>query len=209
MFKDSFKEIKSEKLKSLLEMVNEKLDGSDIEIDKAKALWHPLPFYGGYQFSEIRVKGENPPRLVNVIAPIDNKKWNNQTVHILDGTNKVFYTLNNNLPITLNDETVHLYVKFFFQYVRGANGIFHVINNLDDVNWREQPALSGRKALEKMVSPLSIKDKNDNEYILQATIVFKDSLFKSDIIVKKNGVISLSNQEILVEDLPIADSNFI
>jgi hypothetical protein len=93
--------------------------------------------------------------------------------------------------------------------VRGAHGIFHVIHKLEDVNWREQPALSGRKALEKLITPMAIKDKSEDGYILNATIVFKDSLFKSDIAVKNNGMISLFNQEILVEDLPIADSNFV
>jgi len=208
MFKDSFKEMKPNKLESLLSIVNEKLDGSSIDPEKAKALWHPLPFYDGYQFSEIRLKGENPPRLANVIAPIDDKKWQNENVHVLDGSNKIFYELNESLPIILNDSTIHIYAQFFFSYVRGANGIFHIINSLDDVNWREQPALSGRKALEKMINPVLIKDKSDDGYVLSATIVFKDSLFKSDIIVKNNGMISLSNQEILVEDLPIANSNF-
>ena len=39
-------------------------------------------------------------------------------------------------------------------------------------------------------------------------MVFKDSLFKSEVEVKPSGLVSLSNEELLVEDLPVLDDTF-
>jgi len=208
MFKDSFKELKSAKIDDLLKIANSKIDGSDLDAQKTKALTHALPFYAGYQFIELKQLGESPSRIINIIAPLDSKKWAEDNLFILDGTNKALYALNQDHGILLDDQTVLIYAQFFFHYVHGANGVFQIINNLEDIQWHEEPAMSGRKALEKLIAPLSIKEKSDDGFVLIATIIFKNSFFKSDILIKKDGMISLSNQEILVEDLPIAEKVF-
>jgi len=205
MFKDAFKELNGKKIQKIIDILNPMLEASDFEVGKTKALTHPLPFYPTYQFVEIRQTNTNPLYKVNLILPMDDKKWDSKKTLILDGTNKPFYMLNKGLPISLNDENVLTYVQFFFEYVRGAQGKFQILSTLDDINWHEEPAPSGKKALAKMVSPLSIIEKNEEFYLLKASIVFKDSLFESDITVRNDGLITLSNQKILVEDLPIID----
>ena len=39
-------------------------------------------------------------------------------------------------------------------------------------------------------------------------MMFKDSLFKSDVTVQDNGVVSLQNEELLIEDMPVLDDTF-
>jgi hypothetical protein len=60
-----------------------------------------------------------------------------------------------------------------------------------------------------MVFPLTLKsEKQDDNFYLSASIIFKDSLFESDIMVSPQGDVSLSNQELLVEDIPVLDDTF-
>jgi len=209
MFKDSFKEVPVKKLEMLISILNGMIEGSPLEGGKAKALAHPLPFYDGYQFIEVRQASDNPPRKFNIIATIDQKSWQDGGIVMLDGSNAPLYALNKQVPIILNDENIQVYAQFFFGYVRGAQGIFQIINTIDDIHWHEAPALSGRKALEKMIEPISLVRQDEDSYQLKATIVFRDSLFSSDILVGHDGMISLTNQQILVEDLPISDQTLV
>lgn len=206
MFRDSFKELNTTKIGNLIEILNPLIDAPAFEVATAKALGHPLSFYPSYQFIEIRQTRTNPSYKLNLILPMDHKKWTAQNVHILDGTNKPFYRLNKDLPINITVDNIFTYVKFFFEYVRGAQGKFQILDTIDDIDWHEEPAPAGKKALSKMITPLMITEENNENYVLKAAIIFKDSLFESDVVVGKNGLITLSNQKILVEDLPVIDS---
>ncbi len=77
------------------------------------------------------------------------------------------------------------------------------------MDWREEPAPAGRRALSKMIVPMEIKSTDaDGISYLSASIIFKDSLFESDVSVTSDGTVSLSNQELLVEDIPVLDDSF-
>ncbi len=205
MFKDSYKPLSQNKIDTLIEIINPILDISNFEGAQTKAISHPLPFYPAFQFIEVRKTNASPPLKLNIIAPMDYKKWTGDNISLLDGTNAVFYVLNKEIPILLNESTVHSYVTFFFNYVHGAQGQFQILSSIDDINWHEAPGPSGIKALTKMISPLKIFEKNEDGFLLKSTILFKDSLFESDIHVAQNGIITLKNQKILVEDLPVTD----
>lgn len=205
MFKDSYKPLTQNKIDTLIEIINPKLNISNFESAETKAIAHPLPFYPSFQYIEARKINANPPLKLNLIAPMDYKKWDAANIYILDGTNNIFYRLNKEIPILLNKSTVHSYVSFFFSYVRGAQGQFQILSSIDDINWNEAPGPSGIKALTKMITPLTIFEKTEDDFLLKSTILFKDSLFESDIHVAQDGIITLKNQKILVEDLPVID----
>jgi len=209
MFRDSYKELNAVKIENLIEILNPLLSVSPFEASKTKALSHPLPFYPATQFIEIRKTDINPIFKLNILLPLDDKKWAADDIYILDGTNKPFYALNKKLPINLTIENVTIYVQLFFEYVRGAHGKFQILNSFDDIEWQEQPAPAAKKALAKMIAPLSIIEEDQDQFLLKSSIIFKDSLFESDVLVTKEGLITLSNQKILVEDLPVIDSNLV
>ena len=81
--------------------------------------------------------------------------------------------------------------------------------NVDDIDWREEPAPAGRKALGKMIEPMHvIKRSEDGTVVFGVSIVFRDSLFSGEAHVKPDGMIVLQNEELLVEDIPVADDLF-
>lgn len=119
---------------------------------------------------------------------------------ILDFTNAPIYSLNESLPIFLNDETVEDYVRFFFAHVRGQHGQFVIVEGIDDIRWKDDPPPSARKAVSKLITPLTFKtyDEHKNR-ILSACIIFKDSLFKAKIRVALNGQITLYDEELMID----------
>ena len=59
-----------------------------------------------------------------------------------------------------------------------------------------------------MIEPLRVSSEDSESFTLKSSIIFKDSLFEADVIVKKDGQITLTRQEILVEDIPVLDDVF-
>jgi len=203
MFSDAYITIKDGDAAALLDGLNSKLDGASFDPVKSRILSHSLSFYPDYTLYEVNDFDNSPSRVVSFIKGKDG------LVHILDGTNEVIYGLNQLQPIQLTDDNITIYVRFFFHYVRGRFGRFNIVENIDDIRWREEPSPAGRKALGRMVEPLTLQNKDEEGgYHLKASIIFKDSLFESEVLVKKDGSVSLNNQEMLVEDIPVLDDHF-
>lgn len=210
MFTDSFTEIEHGIAAEILDQLNPLLDGAPFDSSMVRILSHSLPFYEGYSLVEVTDHDVNPPRQVSFIYKDQgNKEGDKDRIFILNGKNDPIYHLNKAVPILLNEDLTTLYVRFFFTYVRGSYGRFLIVENVDEIDWKEEPALSGRNALGKMISPVRLKSAvKDGDYQLSANIIFKNSLFESDIAVEANGNVTLSNQELLVEDIPVLDDSF-
>ena len=203
MFSDAYIEIKDGDAAALLDKLNPQLDGAPFDPVKSRILSHSLSFYPDYTLYEVNDFDNIPPRIVSFI------KGKDDSIYILDGTNEVIYGLNQLQPVQFTDDNIITYMRFFLHYVRGRFGRFNIVENVEDIRWREEPSPAGRKALGRMIEPLILKNKDENgDYHLKASIIFKDSLFESDILIKKDGNLSLNNQEMLVEDIPVLDDHF-
>jgi len=56
--------------------------------------------------------------------------------------------------------------------------------------------------------PVALKEEKAGNFYLDITMMFRDSLFKADVEVQPNGLVSLSNEKLLVEDMPVRDDTF-
>lgn len=199
MFRNAFKKIDPEETAVILNEVNPALEGSPFAGESVVILFQDLSFYEGYKFLEISDHAAQPVRVQYVVyKPGD--------VTVLNWTNEPIYDLNAKAPIKLSQDNVGLYAKFFFTYVRGRHGRFLIVENVDDIQWKEDPPPAARKAVGKMVTPVTIVNMGqDGTYNLIGQMIFKDSLFKSAIHVKPDGMVSLSDEELLIEDMPVMD----
>ncbi len=198
MFRDAFKKLEGDDAAALLARVNPLLDVSPFDAS-ASVMTHPLSFYTGWHFVEIADPSQSPAKTTCAI-------YDDQDVVILDWTNEPFYELNSRLPIQLTRDNVADYVRLFFTYVRGKHGRFLIAENVDDIDWREDPPPAARKAVAKMLLPLSVNTVGpDGSFRLTGCMMFRDSLFQADINVTAGGMVEISNEELLVEDMPVMD----
>jgi len=203
MFQEAFEKLELEDVAMILEALNPALDGTEFDPIETTILALNLPFYKGYQILDVADNTEMPPRRRFAVYKKPDE------IHVLNFTNEPIYALNEAVPIKLSEKNIDDYVRFFFTYVRGKHGRFILAENVDDIQWKEDPPPSARKAIGNMVMPVTlIGQDSDGTYNLQATMTFKNSLFKSDIDVKSNGQISLKNEELLVDDMPVMDDRF-
>ncbi len=198
MYQDAFKKLELDEIATLLDRFNPAFQGAEFDPLETTILAQDIPFYKGYRLLDIADYAQNPPLRRFVVASKKDEI-------ILNFTNVPIYGLNNDVPITLNKDNVSDYVRFFFNYVRGRHGRFIITEGIDDIQWREDPAPSIRKAVGSKLELLELQDENDDQYSLSATMMFKDSLFKAKINVSKDGLVSLSDEVLLEENIPVLD----
>lgn len=187
---------------TVLEELNPALKGSQFHPATVTILAMQPRFYPGYRFFDI-ADYETVPNIRKFVL------YKPGHVVLLDWTNAPLYQLNQSAPIALDDQNVLDYVRFFFTYVRGRHGRFIIVDTADDIMWREEPPPAARKAITQMLSPLHILEgSKENGYRLEARMLFKDSLFKTIVNVKPNGEVSLSDELLLIEDMPVLDDTF-
>ncbi len=202
MFQDAFIKLDALESETVLEDINPVLEGSSFDSETVTILGQKLSFYPDYRFLDIADYEVVPhARRFIIYKPGD--------VVVLNGTNEPVYALNEKAPLLLDENTAVDYVQFFFSYVKGKHGRFIITETVDDIQWKEEPPPAARKAIGKMIeSVLVTKIDDDGSYHLVASMMFKDSLFKTSVIVSPSGLVNLSDEELLVEDMPVLDDIF-
>ncbi|MDY0029673.1 MAG: hypothetical protein RBR86_06995 [Pseudobdellovibrionaceae bacterium] len=203
MFQDAYIKLDRLEVEELLEKTKKSFDGISFNAENTVIMSRDLPFYPGYKFYDMADHSHMPPSRRFVLMKDDK-------IIVLDFTNTPIYTLNNDLPIQLNRNTVKDYVRFFFTFVRGRHGRFIIVESVDDIAWREEPPPAARKSISKLIKEIAFhsSDNGDGSFFLQAQMMFRDSLFQADVTVKPDGLVQLSNESLLIEDMPILDDTF-
>lgn len=203
MFTEPFTKLEHGAAAALLDLVNPQLEISAFDTASAQIMRTPLPFFDMVDLVEITDPQATPLKKINVLYNAQDKQ-----VLILNWKNEPIYEANKKWNLALNDENVLFYARFFFGFVKGRHGFFNIINNVSDIAWREEPTKAAKQSLSKMIESVSIAEKTEDRWTLQSSIIFKDSLFRAQVNVQKDGSVALSNQEILVEDVPVKDEHF-
>lgn len=199
MFQDAYIKLDPKETESFLAACGDALEGSSFLSANSVIMKRPLAFYPGFTFYDVADHSTMPARRRFMVAK-------DQDIVVLDFTNAPIYALNTRAPLILNDDTLLDYVRFFFSFVRGRHGRFLICESVDDIQWREEPPPSARKAIAKMIEPLKISRKDeDGDVHVMAQMMFKDALFHTHITVAPNGNIKLSQEKMLIEDIPVLD----
>jgi hypothetical protein len=194
---EDWQKIDSEKTSRLLKEVNPFLEPIPFSPQTTTIRTQKLPFYREHIMLELTDLSTVPAaRKYALYKPGD--------VSVIDWTNQAIYETNEKTSLQLDEETVVSYVKFFFNYVRGRHGRFLIIETIDDVRWQIEPPVQGRKVMQEMLSPVSVIGRDeDGTFNLVAFMVFKDSLFTTKIHVRPDGLVSMSEEELRIEGMPV------
>jgi hypothetical protein len=194
---EDWQKLTPEKAAKILAEVNPALTPVPFRAESTTVRTQRLHFYKDYLLLELTDLSTVPgARKYAVYKPGD--------VNVINWTNQVVYEVNEKAPIRLSEETVVDYVKFFFAYVRGRHGRFLIIETIDDVRWQIEPPAQGRKVMQEMLSPVTLETRDaDGTFNLSAFMVFKDSLFRTLIHVKPDGLVSMSEEELKIEGMPV------
>lgn len=199
MFQDSMKKLDPKEIKPVLVEISPHIEGGSFDPDQTTILVSELSFYPGYNLLDIADYTTMPElRRVAVYRPGDT--------HIIDYTHDGVYALNKKAGIYLDQNTAADYIRFFFYHVRGKHGKFSLIENVDDILWREDPPPQARKLISEMILPVEVDHIDDQgNFIFNLTILFKNSLLKSRVLLQPDGRIEMGQEQIVLEDIPVQD----
>ena len=202
MFHDAFVKLDKEDTEQVLDIVNPVLQGVQLNPEKTVIMSYSPSFYPGCYFVDMSEYDTIPAQ--RCFAVLHGKE-----VFVLNWTNEPIYELNTKVPVSLDIYNICEYVRFFFTFVKGRHGRFLIAETVDDINWKEEPPPAARKAIGKMLTPMEAHVGEDGEsFIVKASMMFKDSLFSCDVTVKKDGIVSISGEELLIEEMPVLDDVF-
>ena len=192
MYHITWDDVDEEDVPRYLAGINEEMPDGGFDPTETEIKRHDLPFYADLDLL-----------LVKDGALEKKVLYSEDKVYILNWTNQPIYTANEEAPIVVNEDMAALYSKFFFDHVRGRHGRFLIIEDADEINWSEEPPEDGKKAINDMIAPVEIFETEDDKISMSSYMIFKDSLFKANIHVEKDGMVSLSDEALIVEGMPI------
>lgn len=199
MYQGSYEKLKDAEAEQVFKKIESSLEGNPF----SKPVIHrcEIPFYPGAFLHDVSDPEQYP-------APHRFAIEYSNVFYILDGTNAPIYSLNKAVPLMLHEGTAADYIRFFLTFVTGQHGRFDIVESVDDIKWREEPPPNARRALSMMLQTIRPLVQSDGSFSCEATILFHESLYRSQITVSENGEVKLRNEEILVEDIPVIDSLF-
>lgn len=201
MFQDAYVRLGGEEANAVLRTINPLLEGTKLSNDGTIILATPTPFYAGYRYLDITDHSALPSKRVFAVYKAGD-------CVLMDWTNGPIYALNQRAPLKIIKQNVTSYVRFFFRHVRGRHGRFMIVETVDDISWRDDPSPSTRAAVAKMILPLTIVKNTGPVFEISARMVFQDSLFSATVIVEETGVITVRDEALLIEDMPVLEDTF-
>ncbi len=199
---EDWQKLDSEKTVRILGEINPYLEPIQFDPNTVTIRSQKLSFYKEYTFFELTDISAIPgARKYAIYKPGE--------VNVINWTNQIIYEINEKAPILLNKESVSRYVRFFFNYVRGKHGRFLIIETIDDIRWQIEPPIQGRKVMQEMLEPIMLIDQNSEDvFNLEAFMIFKDSLFRTKIQVSSDGFVSMSDEDLKIEGMPVLQDSF-
>ncbi|MCK5374507.1 MAG: hypothetical protein KAJ40_04420 [Alphaproteobacteria bacterium] len=204
MFDEAYTKLELAEIASILDVLNDRIDGSTFDALQTTILAIELPYYPDYRFLSIADHTTMPPLQRFVF-----QKNHTMEFTIIDWDYKTIQKLNEDVPISLNEENIIEYVRFYFGHVKGRYGQFIICETADHIQWKEEPSSEIKQSLNKALSPLELAEKRqDKTYVINAFMMLKDALFGVQVFVQPNGKVTMSDHEIIMEDIPVLDKTF-
>jgi len=190
--------VTGEELKGFLEQVGT-IDGKHrTSADTSEVHWRALPFYERVVMIRVRDRNWMPENLAIYYLA------NQGQLTRLDGTSPPIHQVNADAPIRVTDDNVLEYLRFFCFFVRGEDGPFLIAESMDTHGMPRSMDDSARRAIEGTLREASFEGKNAEGYWLCDAIVFySNALFLSNFAVQPTGMIEMTDDDPLLQDLKI------
>jgi hypothetical protein len=200
MYNRPWEEIDPELVPSIVAKVNAQLKERQFDALSTTGRRQVLPWYAEFEFIELVDTATSTPTFTRRAIYSDDQ------FYILNWTNGPIYTANDKGPIMVNSDMAADYVKFFFNYVRGRHGRFVIVDSIDEVNWDGNVPEKGKEAVAKIIKPTEVTNVEESGRItLLSFMVFKDSLFRANVHLERDGMVSLSDEALVIEGMPIIE----
>lgn len=206
--------ITAQQVQPFAKAIAEAIHPDTLDLSQAMVEVAELPFYEGYSLyaiTDLRLPTDEVHELL--CGP--------GGAFLLDGSNEAIYKVNELAPVRLSPETLPAYLHFFLSSTSSPMGTFILAESTEDIPWMPDANPDDIAEASAKLLPLTLVEHHaDDLCLLNATILFRDGLYKSDILVAPcpltwegdteeeegsmlAGEIRLVNQEMLMDGLAV------
>ena len=205
MFDEAYTKLELDDVAAVLDVINKDVEGSTFDPLETTILAIEVPFYKRYKFLHIADHATDPP--------LERYAFQKDGTHdfvVINWKYDAIYEMNTKAPIEITDKNVLEYVRFFFSFVKGRHGKFIICETADHIQWKDEPPPEVKKSLNEALNPLELVEKRkDGVYVINAYMMLKDALFAVQVYVEPTGKITMSDHQMIIEDIPVEDTTFI
>ncbi len=188
-----FSPVTAAEAQTILKEVRPALEERNMDVNAIEMRVAALPWYNEYKFYVLQ---DHEQTRYMLYKPGD--------AEMMNWTNEVIYRTNDKAPIQIDRKNVITYARFFFHYVRGQLGRFIIVEEPDDIAWLDNASQDEIQKANDRLQPITYKGiGRDNRYLLAATVIFKNALFKTNIRVAPDGLMELTDEELVLENLNV------
>lgn len=198
MYHPEWQDVEFTEATAFIESINRELKDHPFDPVTTLVRRHDLPFYADFNLFEFEDNGSEPPYTRRALV-------NGERAFVLNWTNGPIYAANEMAPINVTEENAPAYARFFFNFVKGRHGRFVLVDSADDIAWNGAVPEKGKEAIGKIIEPIHVVSVEDGKITMLSYMVFKDSLFRANVHVERDGMVSLSDEALVVEGMPIIE----
>lgn len=126
----------------------------------------------------------------------------------LSGTSSPIHELNSAAPIRISDANVLYYLSFFCFFVRGAEGPFYILHDMEDellprgfadITMRGEP---GARSPRQLFRCPRLFGRENEKWRVSALVHYSNAVFHGDFLVHPGGMVEMLDDVPLLADLP-------
>lgn len=190
--------VEGEFLQGFLDQINP-VDGKyKVSAQTSNVAWRALPFYDNVVLVRVRDALWAPANLTIYYLTEQGNLFR------LNGTSPPIHEVNAKAPIKVTEENVLEYLHFFCFFVRGEEGPFLIVEDMDNDYIPKNMDAQTRSVIEGTVRPATYEGRNEQGFFLcDAVVFYSNALFIANFAVQPTGMIEMLDDEPIAADLPV------
>lgn len=169
-----------------------------VSAETTEVLWTMLPWYDTVAMIRIVDPSWTDKSLVIYYLTYDS------SIFRLNGTSPPIHEVNAKAPVKITEKNVLDYLKFFCFFVRGEEGPFYLLEDINDPNLPEISDQHIEKTISDVIVSSNYKETDDEGVLIcNGTIFYSNAIFKANFRVKPTGMVEMVDDVPLLADLPI------
>jgi hypothetical protein len=161
-----------------------------------------LPFYNDCKLINIVEPTTMPPIKMRFLKT-------GEKMFKLDGTSAPLFEVINSKGLNIDsDENLVEYIKFYFDSVKGELGGFHIVENVDEINFSEDIPKDLYESLKEFIHGMEVVEYPENEEEtkeVKLDMLYANCLYRTVVCVKDDGEIDVLSESPRYVDLPIRE----
>ncbi len=165
--------------------------------DELRVLRKTLSFYSGHRHYEIIDRRGGHPRRTEMLFAVANSEVPEGVDRLvpLNGMSATLHKLNAAYKLNLNSTTATEYLDFFCDMVHGDEGLFHIVESIDDAKWRCH-SKDQRDVLSDTIRPIRIwpaSDPGKDFMVADAFLTYSDTFFHACFHLYPDGRVAMDD----------------